>query len=135
VSRRTSQSQAQQEREGDPFVLAVDSDSDLLEWLEAALSRRGIFCACAPDVEHALKIAARRRPDIVLLNADITNGAGVPSLEEFRKAEAIQDASVYLMTGLPDAPAGAPPVAGVLRKPFSIDEVTETLRNRSSDTG
>ncbi len=104
-------------------VLVLDSDPGLLEWMEAALTARGILCDTASTPEDALALAAAHTPDLLLLDIDVAGPRAVEHLALFRQARETHDAPVCVMSGMPPDTTQMEDALAVLHKPFSVDDV------------
>ncbi len=110
-----------------PRVLVVDSDPDMLAWLEMGLAKRRIDCVCARDVEEGLDRVGGLRPDAVLIDVDSADGAADDAVERLRDAEPTQGVPVYVITGAPLEYHHALGVAGGLRKPFALRDIEDIV--------
>jgi len=105
------------------MVLLVDDDEDLRDSIADLLRQRGYFVETAEDGHAALAtIAAHRMPCVVLLDLVMPGMDGwkflaVAQADPRMSSIPIVIASAHAAT---HAPAGA---AGVLRKPFDLDEL------------
>ena len=116
----------------EPKVLVLAGDADLLEWIELALHRRGVVCAAAMDPGEAIRMAQADVPDVVFVDTDLSVPEVTDFVKRFHGFPETQDVPVCVMTGVPNNALDEPPngAAGVLHKPFSIDDMTalvETL--------
>ena len=117
----------------EPKVLVVAADADLLEWIELGLRRRGVVCSVAMDAGEAVRMAHEDVPDVVFVDTDASVPEVTDLVARFHDSPETQDVPVCVVTGLPNHGRDEPPngAAGVLHKPFAIDDVTalvETLR-------
>jgi CheY-like chemotaxis protein len=105
------------------MVLLVDDDEDLRDSIADLLRQRGYFVETAEDGHAALAtIAAHRTPCVVLLDLvmpgmDGWKFLGIVQADPQMSSIPIVIASAHAAT---HAPAGT---AGVLRKPFDLDEL------------
>lgn len=120
---------AVREGRGVPFVLVVDSDPSLLEWVETALQQRGIPCCCAPDWRRGLELAEEETPDVVFVDAELPEDEFKEALEAFQSAAILQTTPIYAFTGLTTSLPGRNGVKGALRKPFGIEEMMEIIES------
>lgn len=116
-----------EENTGHPHVLVIDSDPGLLEWIEAALSKRQIPCYCARHASAGIELVQHDAPDIVLVDGDAPAERTRDQLALIERNENTCNAAVYMMTGLPEGVELAEDVSGVLRKPFRIEDVIALL--------
>jgi DNA-binding NtrC family response regulator len=119
---------ASQSEEQEPHskVLVVDTDPGLLEWLEVALNRRHVSCCCALTARKAFTMLDKEQPNVVFIDADVP---GMHIAEEIARFHEVlrHPAPIYLMTGLAKADTAHRHVAGVLRKPFQIEEMLKLI--------
>jgi len=114
-----------------PRVLVVDNDPGLLEWVETALRLRHVPCYCATGPENAAKLLHREQADVIFVNVDVPNSDPEEQVAPLRSAGKGSATPIYVMTGLPGRrtlPAGA---AGVVTKPFSIEELCALIPKAS----
>ncbi len=110
------------------YVFVIDSDPGLLEWVSMALKYRDIGCFCLRTPGEAVDMAQTVSPDAVFLDGDAPGGRVREMMGEIRSHEALAEAPLFVMTGHDDARERAGlDVAGVLRKPFSINEMINLL--------
>jgi PAS domain S-box-containing protein len=116
-------------------VLIVDSDPDFLHWFQWALETSQIACHAAGNTRAAIAYIADHPVDAVFLELENTE-AGAPSpVKRFRAALNNDDTPIILTSGFPARHVDAPDVAGILRKPFSVDEALEILQSNASRVG
>jgi two-component system KDP operon response regulator KdpE len=110
-------------------VLVVDDELPLLRALATNLRARGYVVDLAPTGEEALELAARRRPDAVILDLGLPGISGIEVIEGLRGWTAVpiiilsargaeHDKVVALDAGADDYVA----------KPFGMDELLARLR-------
>jgi CheY-like chemotaxis protein len=117
-----------------PLLLIVDDDPDLLTLLSAHYSIRGYTVAVAESCEAALRSAAERRPDAVLLDFCLPKMDGARFIEVLRADELTRKTPVIVMSAASAhwvASRLAPdPLVGALEKPFefaALDALIESL--------
>ena len=76
-------------------ILLVDDDPKIRELLRLYVERDGHRALFAADGETALDLAARRRPDIVLLDVMLP---GIDGLEVCRRLREVSDVPILLLT-------------------------------------
>ena len=108
-------------------VFVVDSDAGLLEWMATALKYRDIGCFCTTTPHAAADMAQKLRPDAILLDGDVTQTRIRDAIKVFRECPATRVTPVYMMTGVGKPEFDRLDVAGVLHKPFSVNEITEII--------
>jgi two-component system KDP operon response regulator KdpE len=110
-------------------VLVVDDELPLLRALATNLRARGYVVDLAPTGEEALELAARRRPDAVILDLGLPGISGIEVIEGLRGWTAVpiiilsargaeHDKVVALDAGADD----------YVTKPFGMDELLARLR-------
>ena len=117
-----------------PFVLVLDSDPGFLEWAETALRCSRIDSKCTASPSQGLETARAVKPDLIFIDADTPPVLGNPAIAMFHNDEATSDVPIYAMTGLSvteSTELNTDSVAGVLRKPFPITEITSILADKA----
>jgi len=113
-----------------PFVLVLDSDPGFLEWAEAALRHSNIDCRCTSSPAQGMEAARAVKPDMIFIDADTPPILGDAAIAFFSSDPATSDVLIYAMTGMSVAESekkSGSAVAGTLRKPFPISEMTELV--------
>lgn len=113
--------------EARPRALIVDPDGDYLEWLTTGLRHRQIDCFSAADKSQALELARTCAPDVVFLDADASESDGTDAVKSFHEAEITRDVPIYFMTGFEEEHQRFAGAAGLLKKPFSIQEIAQLI--------
>lgn len=112
-------------------ILVVDDEKPVADLIRTALGRSGHEVEVAQDVEVALRRLAENRYDLVLSDLRMP-GAGGPKPFLERAAEVRDDIRWLIVSGYvgvadEEALRGRPGVVGVLRKPFNIKDLRETV--------
>jgi two-component system KDP operon response regulator KdpE len=109
--------------------LAVDDEPPILRALAANLRVRGYEVDLAPTGEAALELAARHRPDVVILDLGLP---GISGLEVIRGLRGWTDTPIIILSA---REAQADKVAALdagaddyVTKPFGMDELLARLR-------
>ena len=117
-----------------PLLLIVDDDPDLLLLLSAHYSIRGYAISVAESCETALRLAAERRPDAVLLDFCLPKMDGARFIEILRADERTKKTPVIVMSaasaGWVSSRLPRDPLVGMLEKPFefaALDPMLEGL--------
>jgi PAS domain S-box-containing protein len=109
-------------------VLAIDSESEVLEALEKMLNRLGYQILKATSGRHALELVHKNndRVDLVILDAGLPDFNRRQLMVELKK---INPNVRILPAGHMDEPATKPAEAGgFLRKPFSLSQLSKELQ-------
>lgn len=111
-----------------PCILLVDDDPDYLWLLQAHLQRRGYKVLVVRDGDGALKEAASKEPDLVVLDVQMPGMDGYAVCQRIREFSSVP---IILLSGL-SAPAAI--VRGLdagadhyLTKPVRIDELLSRM--------
>jgi two-component system phosphate regulon response regulator PhoB len=115
-----------------PLVLIVEDEASLVTMLHYNLEKEGYRVAVANDGEEALALAARMRPDLVLLDWMLPKMSGVEVCREMRRRRDLRDTPVIMLTARAEE---ADKVRGLntgaddyLTKPFSLPELMARVR-------
>jgi two-component system response regulator RegX3 len=110
-------------------ILLVEDEPGIVEPLVAALAREGFRTEVAGTAAEALELAARLRPDLVLLDLMLPDGSGFDVCRELRQSS---QTPIVMLTARGDE---ADRVAGLelgaddyVVKPFSAREVVARIR-------
>ena len=79
-------------------ILVVDDENDLVELLDYNLKKEGYSVLLAGDGLHALAIAAKELPDLVVLDIMLPGMQGLDVLRELKKKPETQAMPVILLT-------------------------------------
>jgi two-component system response regulator HydG len=114
--------------DGRPAVLVADDDSSCLAICAEVLEKSGFVVYVAHDGVRALRIAAERRPDVVLTDLYLPVMDGGELIRRLRHGGI--DTPVILMSGSSDGQVQAfrHQAAGFLAKPFIAGTAVETVR-------
>jgi len=110
-------------------VLVVDDEPPILRALAANLRARGFETDLAPTGEDALKTAARRRPDVVVLDLGLPGMSGIEVIEGLRGWTSVP--IIVLSARNTEREKVAALDAGAddyVTKPFGMDELFARLR-------
>ncbi len=121
-----------------PRVLVVDDDSDVERFLGSRLSKLGVHTLFASDAVHALRIARKEKPSVILTDNVMPNGDAQYLLYQLRSRPETENIPVIVMTGrtiddsteqrLKREISGRPGAAQVLRKSFDTAELFGALQ-------
>jgi type IV pilus assembly protein PilB len=91
------------EEGGAKRVLVVDDDEDLGQVLESMLASEGYAVMRASSGEEALRLAARHRPHLVVLDMILPDKSGIEVCRELRRLPQTSLVPVMFLTGKTDA--------------------------------
>jgi two-component system, OmpR family, KDP operon response regulator KdpE len=110
-------------------VLIVDDEPQILRGLRTNLAARGYDVETAPDGEQALDIAARKRPDIVILDLGLPGIDGIDVIRGIRAWSAMPIIVLSAREQEPDKIAALDAGADdFVTKPFGMGELLARLR-------
>ncbi len=113
-------------------ILAVDDEPNILLSLEYILEQEGYDVHVARDGEEALEVAARVRPDLILLDVAMPRRDGYEVCRLLRQRGDLPRMRVLMLTakGQPlERKKGLEVGADVyVTKPFSADDLLEKIR-------
>ncbi len=118
-------------------ILLVDDEEAVCWALQRALTREGHQVSVAASAEEALALAARQRPDVVILDVRLPGMDGLTALERLRPIT--QNAPVIIVTAFGNLTTAVQAVQGgafdYLAKPFdlqqALDAVARALQRRT----
>ncbi|GAA1465023.1 response regulator [Nocardiopsis exhalans] len=112
-----------------PAVLVVDDDPRLLRALDLNLRARGYTALISDTGEHALKLVAHHRPDLVLLDLGLPQMSG---LDVIRGLRGWTDVPVVVLSGRDTEPMKVQALDlgadDYVVKPFGMDELFARIR-------
>jgi two-component system KDP operon response regulator KdpE len=112
-----------------PTVLVIDDEQQIRRTLEINLQARGYAVALAPDGGSALTIAARVKPDVVILDLGLPDLDGLEVLEGLRGWSEVPIIVLSARDNEKDKVAALDAGADdYVAKPFGIDELVARLR-------
>jgi CheY-like chemotaxis protein len=114
-------------------VLVVDDDPDIRRIVELSLARvGGLEVVAATSGAEALEVAARERPDVVLLDLSMPEMDGRDALASLRTAPETASIPVVFFTAAGGGAEAAALIAlgarGVIEKPFDPMKLASQLR-------
>ena len=84
------------------YLLVVNSPAEPVGGCLEAVTERGEFAFDeAPTAEHAIPLAARRRPSLILLNLHGAESSGVKACRALIAAESTRDVPILAIAGEP----------------------------------
>jgi DNA-binding response OmpR family regulator len=113
-------------------VLLIEDEPNIIEAIRFILSRDGWQVDTHSDGATAMATVARRRPDLVILDAMLPNRSGFDILRDIRRGPETADLPVLMLTARSQkadrALAERRGVSRFMSKPFSNAEVLASVR-------
>src|SRR5229473_6772511 len=110
-------------------VLIIDDEEAVCWTLQRALMREGYQVAVTASAEEGLELAARQRPDAIILDVRLPGMDGLTALGRLRQLTG--DAPVIVVTAFGNLTTAVKAVEGgafdYLAKPFDLDQALETV--------
>lgn len=114
-------------------LLVVDDVPDNLFLMEAILSdEAGYELQCADSGKAALEALETSVPDLILLDIMMPEMNGYEVTRRIRENPTVQHVPIILVTAhseLPESAAAAANADGLIRKPFDIQVMLDTVKN------
>jgi two-component system phosphate regulon response regulator PhoB len=108
-------------------ILVVDDEPDITALVAYHLAKRGYRVSTASNGVDALEIAARERPDLLVLDLMLPGRSGFEVLEELQRRSETQGAGVILLTACSEKEERLRGLAmgadDYVTKPFSPEEL------------
>jgi CheY-like chemotaxis protein len=103
-------------------VLVIEDDPSNRSLLVDVLAAAGYSVLQAADGWAAINLATLHRPHLILLDLVLPQLSGLDVLDELRQRESTRDIPVLVVSAFGGTfpTLAAPPVAGVIRKPFDL---------------
>ena len=116
-------------------VLVLEDNASVGGLIAALLRQEGYRAVRAWDPQEALRLARGRRPDLVLLDLNLTYPDGIEVIRQVRNDDATRRAPIVLVAGgaAPISADDAALVDGVVQKPFDIDIMLNAVRKALGD--
>jgi two-component system alkaline phosphatase synthesis response regulator PhoP len=111
-----------------PKILVVDDESALRSLLVAVLEEEGYAVVQAQNGRAAVELAARERPDLILMDVMMPELGGPGAAQRLREMPDLADVPVVLMSAGGDVNGQVPGVAAFVPKPFDLDDVLAIVR-------
>jgi two-component system, OmpR family, KDP operon response regulator KdpE len=116
------------DRAGDPRVLVVEDDDDVLHLIAEVLRGQGCTVYTASNGEHALARLGEVGIDLILLDLTLPDMSGSEFLAIHGRVPTLAPIPVVILSGSDDACAfGERRRMRVLRKPFGAAELIEVV--------
>ena len=81
-------------------ILIIDDEPDLLTYLKTFLEDQGYEVSCAGDVQSALQMVPREKPDLVCLDIMMPIQSGISFYEHLRQNGLSKGIPVIIISGL-----------------------------------
>ncbi|MFO0964573.1 MAG: sigma-54 dependent transcriptional regulator [Gemmataceae bacterium] len=111
-------------------ILIIDDEEAVCWTLRRALNGEGRRVAVAASAEEGLELAAKKKPDAILLDVRLPGLDGLSALAELRRRSG--DAPVIVMTAFGNLNTAVRAVEGgafdYLTKPFDLEQALETVQ-------
>lgn len=118
-------------------ILIVDDDKDICEYMELLLHQNGYQVVTTQDPTKAVDILKGDDFHVVVLDIMMPELNGMELLEEIRNFD--NDIAIIIFTGNPTVDTAVQSmkfdVSDYIKKPFDIDEFTESLNKILRDKG
>ena len=108
-------------------VLIVDDEADIVEMLSMVLERKDLSLLAAYDGEQALEIVREEQPDLVLTDIMMPRLDGRELCRQIKADPSTRDTAIILMTAVHRLDAGDCGADELIRKPFDIGSMKETV--------
>jgi DNA-binding response OmpR family regulator len=107
-------------------VLIVDRCPELREVLRTLLERRGVTTIEARRADHAIELATRVRPNVIVLDADSDQSESQNATHELRVAASRNDTPIVILGKLSGQRGGCPS-AQFLPKPYHYGQLVRKI--------
>jgi CheY-like chemotaxis protein len=105
-------------------ILIIDDEPDLLMYLKTFLEDQGYEVSCAEDVQSALQMLPREKPDLVCLDIMMPIKSGISFYEHLRQEGLSQGIPVIIISGLNEETLKRSvqklEAEGTIRKPYQF---------------
>jgi CheY-like chemotaxis protein len=116
-------------------ILLVDDMDEIRHLIRTSLERRGYRVVEAADGREAVEVAARERPQLILMDLYMPGFDGFTAMREIHSIEELQDVPIIAITaygglGIEEHLRRQADAAGCkefLAKPFSVDQLEEAV--------
>lgn len=86
------------EKENNYKILLVDDEEDILEFISYNLEREGFKVYSAKNGVEAIKMAEKKKPDLIILDVMMPEMDGIVACEEIRKIPSCKDTVIAFLT-------------------------------------
>lgn len=111
-----------------PFILIVDDDKCLRDTLQYLLTQEFPHCriSSAGDLTHALILANKDRPSLLLLDYHLQQGTGIDIFDALHPTGTKRIPTLVISANAPAAPLETRQLP-LLPKPYDLDELYERV--------
>lgn len=114
-------------------ILVVDDDAMICELLGEMLEAMGhCVCAVAATETDAVSAAARRRPDLIIIDVRLGHGSGIAAMDEILRAGFVPH---FFMSGNVAKFKTLKPDGFVLEKPFQEADLSSAISRTIESAG
>jgi len=110
-------------------VLVVDDEMEIVELIWMVLASNDLNILTANDGLEALEIVREERPDLVLTDIMMLRMGGIQLTSLLLGHLATRDTVVLLMSAARQVDLDASGARGLIRKPFDLDTLIETVHH------
>lgn len=119
---------------GKKTVLVIEDDANIRMALFCILNQDGFKVLQAEDGIDGLKLATKKKPDLILLDWMMPEMNGIDVLRRLRRRDAIKDIPVIMLTAkgaISDVERGfAAGADGYITKPFDVAKISDCIKKK-----
>lgn len=121
-------------------ILIVEDDLELEQLLAVLLKEAGFTVLSSSDAYGGIKLAAKERPDLIVLDISLPAGGGLTMLRNLKSSIYLKDIAVIITTGLnlDEQTKKEIKYLGIkdfIQKPYSSKELTDLIKKALFVTG
>lgn len=121
-------------------IAYIEDDQDMIDLVGMVLERYGYSVAGFPQAERSLEKMAELSPDLIILDLMMPRIDGFEVYRLIKEREDLRSVPVVVISAMKKAVEqiereGRIEVEGCLVKPFSINELVDTVRRALSEEG
>lgn len=113
-------------------IMIVDDDPNIIKMLELRLKANGYQVMGALDEMHAVKLARREKPDLILLDILMPGREGYTVIEDLKKSRNALSIPIIFLSGLPADELERRTIQfgaeDFIPKPFESEEVISKIK-------
>jgi len=120
---------------GDAHILVIDSNEDLCQLYELALSKAGFVVSQCQSTEVGIEIAKRKKPGLILIGLD-TQADGLDAIKQIRDSSYNEPilAQISMESSIASRAVFEAGGNGFITKPINIIDLIETIKAYVSPT-